>query len=98
MGIFRNGASSPGTNQSFTASTANTANSNAVGFGTSIIRIATTSDVYCNVWSGGGNATATANNMILPAGSVSLFTTQEGVTTVGFMAITANGHISITEL
>jgi len=98
MGIFRNGASTPGTNQTFTTSTANTANSNSVGFGTSIIRIATTSDVYCNLWSGGGNVTATANNMILPAGSVSLFTTQEGITQVGFLAITANGNISITEL
>jgi len=98
MGIFRQEGSTPGVNQTFTTATGSSSFSNAVGLSTAVIRVAVTSDTYCNISQTGGNAVATANSMIVPTGQVERFAVLPGQSQVGFMAVTTAGKISITQL
>jgi len=96
MTTFRNGAYIPGTNQSYTTSTSMAANSNPVGATTGIIRVAVNQDTFVAV--GNGVTTANANCMLLPAGRVDFFATNESLTQIAFLAVKTAGNITITEL
>ena len=95
MTTFRNGAYIPGTTQNFVTSGASQYSS-PVGSKTGIIRVAVNQDTFIAV--GSGNPTANTSCMLMPAGRVDFFATDEGGTQVAFIKSATSGNISITEL
>ena len=94
MLTVRKGAYIPGTVQNFTTTNASQ-QSNAVGSGTTIIRIAVNADTYVAI---GANPTASSSSMLMPAGDVEFLAVTPGVTKVAVMYVSAAGVASITEL
>ena len=60
----------------------------------SIVRVAVNQDTYVAV---GDAAVATANSLMMPAGSVEFFAVNEGEV-VAFLQVSSAGRITVTEL
>jgi len=106
MTLLRNGTYLQGKTQNFVTNTTASQYSNVVGNITGIIRVAVNQDTWVAVANAAftsGNVSAnvvasTANSMLIPAGGVEFFAVFESTSQVGFIANSANGNISITEL
>ena len=90
---FRKGAYVPGTSVGYTTS-GSSQQSSAASATASIVRVAVNQDTYVAV---GDSPTATANSLMMPAGSVEFFAVTEGQK-VAFLQVSAAGRISVTEL
>lgn len=90
---FRKGAYIPGTSYGYTTTGASQ-QSSAMSATASIVRVAVNQDTYVAV---GTNPTATANDAMMPAGSVEFFAVTEG-DKVAFLQVSTAGRITVTEL
>lgn len=90
---FRKGAYIPGTSVGYTTS-GSSQQSSAMSANASIVRVAVNQDTYVAV---GESPTATANSLMMPAGSVEFFAVVEGQQ-VAFLQVSTAGRITVTEL
>jgi hypothetical protein len=90
---FRKGAYIPGTSVGYTTSGINQ-QSLAFSASVSIVRVAVNQDTYVSV---GTTPTATANSLMMPAGSVEFFAVAEAEQ-IAFLQVSTPGRISVTEL
>jgi hypothetical protein len=95
MSYIRQGAFLPGVTTNITTSASSQA-SGAVGNLTAIVRVAVTADTYVQV--GVGNVTATANSMVITAGTVEFLAVEPAVGNVAVLQVSSSGIASITQL
>jgi hypothetical protein len=90
---FRKGAYVPGTSVGYTTS-GSSQQSSAFTASVSIVRVAVNQDTYVAV---GSSPTATANSLMMPAGSVEFFAVIEAQQ-IAFLQVSTPGRITVTEL
>lgn len=90
---FRKGAYVPGSSQGLTTTGAS---QQAAAFtsAVSIVRVAVNQDTYVAI---GTNPTATANSLMMPAGSVEFFAV-DPTDLIAVLQVSVAGRVSITEL
>jgi hypothetical protein len=92
----RKGAYIPGVVQNIAIGATSVATSNAVGTGTTIVRVSVNADAYLAI---GASPTATSANMLLPAGATEFLAVTGGVTKFAVIQVGSSaGFASITEL
>jgi hypothetical protein len=92
---LRKGAYIPGVTQNFATSGTSAATTNAVGSGTTVVRISVTQDTYIAI---GPTPTAGTQNMLIPGGGVEFIAVNAGIDKVAAVQVSTAGVVSVTEL
>lgn len=94
--LMRDGAYAIGNNQNITSSISSSTVTSAMLTATSIVRVATNTDIWIAI--GTAPQAFAANSAIIPGGGVEFFAVNGGTDKVAVLAISTAGNVSISEL